>query len=83
MGKVTPKLTSQAEHLITSFKRAGVDLVFSADTHFYSKFKEPKNELNMMTVGALTSDRNPQAPRFAMVDILEDGSYNTREVEVQ
>lgn len=83
MGKVTPKLTSQAEHLTTSFKRAGVDLVFSADTHFYSKFKEPKNELNMMTVGALTSDRNPQAPRFAMVDILEDGNFEVLEMEIE
>lgn len=83
MGKVTPKLTGQAEHLATTFKRAGVDLVFSADTHFYAKFTEPKNELDMLTVGAVTSERNPQAPRFAMVDILEDGSYNTRETEVR
>lgn len=83
MGKVTPKLTSQAEHLATTFKRAGVDMVFSADTHFYSKFTEPKNELNMMTVGALTSERNPQAPRFAMVEVLEDGNFNVLETEVK
>lgn len=83
MGKVTPKLVSQAEHLATTFKRAGVDLVFSADTHFYSKFTEPKNELDMMTVGAVTSERNAQAPRFAMVEVLEDGNYNVIETEVQ
>lgn len=83
MGKVTPKLTGQAEHLITTFKRANVDLVFSADTHFYSKFIEPKNELPMMTVGAITSERNAQAPRFAMVDILEDGDYNIVETEIK
>lgn len=83
MGKVTPKLTSQAEHLTTTFKRAGVDLVFSADTHFFSKFTEPKNEQNMLTVGAVTSERNPQAPRFAMVAILEDGSYNIEETEIR
>ena len=83
MGKVTPKLIGQAEHLATTFKRAGVDMVFSADTHFYSRFIEPKNELEMMTVGAVTSERNPQAPRFAMVEILEDGSYNIEEVEMR
>lgn len=82
MGKVTPKLTSQAEHLATIFKRGGVDLVFSADTHFYSEFTEPKNELEMLTVGAVTSDRNPQAPRFAIVEVLEGGSYNVVETEV-
>ncbi len=83
MGKVTPKLTSQAEHLATLFKRAGVDLVFSADTHYYSKFTEPKNELDMLTVGAVTSERNPQAPRFALVEVLEDGNFNIVETEIQ
>jgi 3',5'-cyclic AMP phosphodiesterase CpdA len=83
MGKVTPKLASQADHLNTIFKGAGVELVLSADTHFYSSFTEPKNDLKMMTVGAVTSERNPQAPRFAMVDILEDGGYNIEEVEVK
>lgn len=83
MGKVTPKLVSQAEHLTTTFKRSGVDMVFSADTHFYSRFTEPKNELNMMTVGAITSERNPQAPRFAMVEVLEDGEFNIAETEIK
>lgn len=83
MGKVTPKLKDQADHLITTFKRFGVDLVFSADTHFYSKFTEPVNQLPMITVGAVTSEINPQAPRFAVVEILEDGSYNIEETEVK
>ena len=83
MGKVTPKLVSQAEHLATTFKRGGVDMVFSADTHFYSKFIEPKNELSMMTVGAVTSERNPQAPRFAIVEVLEGGEFNVIETEVK
>lgn len=83
MGKVTPKLTGQADHLMTTFKRAGVDMVFSADTHFYSKFTEPKNDLDMITVGAVTSERNPQAPRFAMVEVLEDGEFNLVESEVK
>lgn len=83
MGKVTPKLKEQGDHLATLFKRAGVDMVFSGDTHFYSKFVEPKNELSMMTVGALTSEKNAQAPRFAMVEVLEDGEFNVVETEVK
>lgn len=83
MGKVTPKLTSQAEHLTTTFKKSGVDLVFSADTHFFSRFTEPKNELDMVTVGAVTSEKNPQAPRFAIVEVLEDGNYNVLETEIK
>jgi hypothetical protein len=83
MGKVIPKLAEQAKHLSTLFKKNGVDLVFSADTHFYSKFTEPENDLDMMTVGAVTSEKNPQAPRFAVVEILEDGNFRVVETEIQ
>ena len=37
----------------------------------------------MMTVGAVTSERNPQAPRFAIVEVLEDGEFNIVETEVK
>lgn len=83
MGKTEPKLKAQAEHLMSIFARAGVKQVFSADTHMYSSYKEPTNNLSMMTVGAVTSDRNPQTPRYVMVDVKEDGSYNTMQEEIQ
>lgn len=83
MGKVTPKLKEQADLLVNNFKKGGVDLVFSADTHFFSKFTEPNNDLDMVTVGAITTDRNPQSPRFAMVEVLEDGKFNILETEVK
>jgi hypothetical protein len=83
MGKENEKLKNQAEHLISIFSKAGVNQVFSADTHFFSKYTEPQDNLKMVTVGAVTSDRNPQTPRFAIVDIYEDGSYNIEEVEVK
>lgn len=83
MGKVTPKLKGQADHLISILKRAGVDEVFSADTHFFSRFKEPSSNLKMTTVGAVTSERNPQTPRFAIVDVYTNGSYNMEEVEIK
>ncbi len=83
MGKEEGKLKAQAEHLMSIFARAGVKLVFSADTHMYSSYKDPVNNLNMVTTGAITSERNPQAPRFLMVDVREDGSYNIRQVEIR
>ncbi len=79
MGKVTPKLKNQAEHLADIFKKGGVDEVFSADNHFYSRYEEPAQRLNMTTVGAVTSDRNPQTPRFTIVEVYTDGSYNVVE----
>lgn len=83
MGKETPKLKNQAEHLTSIMSKGGVDEVFFADTHFATRYNEPKTNLKMMTVGAVTSIKNPQAPRFVMVDVREDGSYNIREVEIK
>ncbi len=83
MGKVTPRLKNQADHLISIFKKAGVNEVFSADTHYFTRYTEPTMDLKMTTVGALTSDRNPQTPRFALVNVYEDGSYRVKEAVVQ
>ncbi len=83
MGKVTPSLVGQAEHLTTLLKKAGVAEVLAGDTHIFSRYSEPKNDLKMTTVGAVTSDRNPQTPRYALVDVYEDGSYNIEETELK
>lgn len=83
MGKVTPKLKDQAAHLISLFKQAGADEVFSSDTHFFTRFEEPSEKLKMTTVGAVTADRNPQTPRFALVDVYSLGGYNIEEVEIK
>ena len=83
MGKVTPKLKNQAEHLISIFKKSGVEEVFAADTHYFTRFIEPTMDLKMTTVGAVTSDRNPQTPRFALVEVYEDGTYQVKETEVK
>lgn len=83
MGKVTPRLKNQADHLLSLFKKNGVDEVFAADTHFFSRYKDPVNNLPITNIGALSSDRNPQSPRFALVDVYEDGGYNVLETEVK
>lgn len=83
MGKVNPKLKDQADHLLSIFKNAGVDEGFFSDTHFYTRYSDPVTGLKITTVGAVTSDRNPQTPRFALVDVYQDGSYNVEETEVK
>ncbi|MBI2011672.1 metallophosphoesterase [Candidatus Daviesbacteria bacterium] len=83
MGKLDGKLKNQAEHLMSLFKENNVDAVFSGDTHFFSSYIEPKNNIPMIVSGAVTSTRNPQSPRFIMVDIFEDGRYNVRDIEIR
>lgn len=82
MGKVDPKLKNQADHMMSIFKKMGVEEVFAGDTHIFSRYTEPINDLKMTTVGAVTSARNPEAPRFVIVDIFTDGSYNVEDVEI-
>ena len=83
MGKTSPKLKNQAAHLSSIFKKAGVKEVFAADAHFFSKYKDPTEDLPMTVVGAVTSEKNAQAPRFVLVDVYEDGSYNIEDTEIR
>ncbi|KKQ66688.1 MAG: putative phosphohydrolase [Candidatus Daviesbacteria bacterium GW2011_GWA2_38_24] len=83
MGKVNPKLTNQARHLIDVFSRFGVAEVIAGDGHFYSRYIEPEYKLKMTVLGAVTSNRNLQAPRYLMVDVFEDGSYNIQDTEIK
>ena len=82
MGKVTPALTQQASDLAHKLKTRGFSEVFAGDTHFYSHYTDPKEDMSMTAIGAITRDRNIQAPRFVMVDVYTDGSYNITDTEV-
>lgn len=83
MGKVDKTLKEQAQSLIYQLKNAGVKKVFAGDIHYFSQFEEPITKLPMVTVGALSSDRNPQAPRYAVVSVFEDGSTRVDDIEIR
>ncbi len=83
MGKEKASLKDQAQKVTQMLKEAGVAEVFSGDTHFFTRYQEPKTNLKMTVVGALTSTRNLQAPRFATIDVYQDGSYNISDIEVK
>lgn len=83
MGRLNVKLKNQADHLRAIFAKAQIAEAFAGDTHFFSRYKDPENDLKMTSVGAVTSDRNPQAPRFVMVDVYQNGSYNIEDIEIK
>lgn len=83
MGWVEKDLKSEVGQLLFQFKDADVKEVFAGDIHFFSQYSEPKTNLEMVTIGAVTSDRNPQAPRFAVVSVLEDGKIVVEDVEIK
>lgn len=83
MGKTESGLKQQARDLMFQLKGANVKKVFAGDIHFFSQYNEPVTGLAMMTIGAVTIERNPQAPRFAVVSVFEDGSTRVDDLEIK
>lgn len=83
MGKVEKDLKQQARDLMFQLKSANVKRVFAGDIHFFSEYSEPVTGLPMVTTGAVTIERNPQAPRFAVVSVFENGSTKVQDVEIK
>lgn len=83
MGWEEKSLKSQSLGLMFQLKEAGVAKVFAGDIHYFSEYAEPKTDISMITVGALTLERNPQAPRFAVVSAFDNGSVKVEDVEIK
>ena len=83
MGKVEPQLKQQAQALIFQLKTARVKKIFAADIHYFSEYSEPVTSLDMVTIGAITRDRNPQASRYGIGYVFEDGTVKVEDVEVR
>lgn len=83
MGRIEQSLKSQAKILIHQLKDAGVKKVFAGDIHYFSEYAEPETNLSMVTIGAITTERNPQAPRFAVVSVFDDGSIKMEDREIK
>jgi hypothetical protein len=83
IGKVTPNLINEARDLIKEFKDANVKAIFTGDIHFFTQYEEPDTHLLMNTIGAVTVDRNPQSPRYAIVSVYEDGGFFVEDVSIK
>jgi len=82
MGWVEKNLKSQAGGLMFQLKDAGAAKVFAGDIHYFSQYSEPKTDIPMATIGAVSSLRNPQLPRFAVVSVFDDGETRVEDVEI-
>lgn len=83
MGKVEKNLKDQAKSLIIKFSENGVKKVFAGDIHYFSEYEEPQTNLSMVTIGAITSERNPQAPRYGVVSVFDNGTTKVEDIEVR
>lgn len=83
MGWVEKSLKPQAEMMLFKLKEGGATKIFSGDIHYFSKYSEPKTSLEMFTIGAISSTRNPQVPRFAVVAVGANGSIQVEDIEIK
>lgn len=80
MGSDKPQLAKQAKELVELFKDNKISEVFAGNIHAFTRYQE--SGLNMTTVGAITRERNLQAPRFVLIDVLASGKYNVEDLEI-
>jgi len=77
------KIQDQAKELLSLFNKSKVGGIFAGDIHSFTTYTDMATNINMVTVGALTKERNTQPPRFAIVDVYDTGSYNISDIEIK
>lgn len=83
MGRVESSLKEEARNIVRKLKDFDVKKVFAGDTHYFSEYSESETNLSMVTVGAITIERNPQAPRYAVVTVFEDGNTGVEDIAIK
>lgn len=91
MGSENKAVADQASRLIELIEENKVDAFFSGDLHFFARFSTTGGSasggnspggVKITTIGAVSSERNFQGPRFALVSVFEDFSWEVEDVEI-
>ncbi len=83
MGEDSAQVAQQAKKLIDLLEIRKVDGFFCGDLHFFAQFNSPSGNVKMTTVGAVASERNFQGPRFAIVTVYSDYSWEVADVGIR
>ena len=83
MGQDSGEVAKQSQKLLSILESNKVGGFFSGDLHFFAKFQTPNNAVKITTVGAITDEKNFQGPRFAIVKVYEDYSWEVVDVEIR
>lgn len=83
MGEDSRLVSSQAERLMVMLQDKNADGFFSGDLHFFAKFQTPDKSVKISTIGAIASERNFQGPRFGLLTIFDDYSWEVEDVEIR
>ena len=83
MGQDAKNVKAQAENLLAILEEGQISGFFSGDMHFFAQFKTPKQAVKITTIGAVSSQKNFQGPRFGIVTVYDDYSWKTEDVEIR
>ena len=87
MGEDSAAVARQAKEFLELLEKNRVDGFFAGDMHFFARFSatggSPKNSVKITTVGAVAQERNFQGPRFAVLKVYEDYSWEVEDLEIK
>ena len=83
MGEDSMEVSRQARKLMDLLEEKKVSGFFSGDLHFFAQFKSPNDAVKITTIGAVASERNFQGPRFAILTVYSDYSFDVQDVEIR
>lgn len=93
MGEDSAQVARQAQDLLKLLQESNVNGFFSGDLHFFAKFstkggstaggKLSDQSVKITTIGAVASERNFQGPRFGILTVYEDYSWEVEDVEIR
>lgn len=83
MGAESPEVADQAKKFMELMENKKVGGFFSGDLHFFARFNSPSASVRITTIGAVVSERNFQGPRFGILKVFEDYSWEVEDVEIR
>lgn len=80
-GEEVTDVNNQRKVLLSKVQESSVQAVFAGDHHRSSVSTDlVRDDLKHIVVGALTKSRNIQTPRFSILNIYNDGSFDLDEI---
>lgn len=83
LGEDSENVKRQAESLMQLLESKKVDGLFTGDLHFFARFNSPEGSVKITTVGAASAERNFQGPRFSILTVFEDYSWDVEDIEIR
>ncbi len=83
MGAQSVDVANQAQRLMKILRENSIDGFFSGDIHFFARFNTEDEKIKITTIGAVARERNFQGPRFGIVKVFSDYTWEVEDVEIR